>query len=313
MALVTLIDKVTEVLDKEECIIGVFFDFSKAFDTVDHDILLQKLTLHGIQDIMLKWFKGYLSNRVQFVTYNGLKSMREKIKCGVPQGSILGPLLFLMYINDLCRVSEFFLPLLFVDDTNLFITGNDMEEMCAKLNGDLKNISEWLCCNKLSLNVSKTHYMVFSPRNKIINNIDVSINNTTIERVYDFSEFKLMLNFHGRNMWSIHVINCQIVGLILKARKKLHKAALVTLYYSFAYPYLIYCNLVWGNTYSTNLEKINRLQKKLVRIITNSPYRAHTAPLQLANRLLSVSEINSYIVGMFMYNSINGILSSTFF
>ena len=102
------------------------------------------------------------------------------------------------------------------------------------------------------------------------------------------------------------------MGIILKARKKLHKAALVTLYYSFAYPYLIYCNLVWGNTYSTNLEKINRLQKKLVRIITNSPYRAHTAPLLLANRLLSVAEINSYIVGIFMYNSINGILPSTF-
>ena len=137
MASVTLIDKVTEALDKGECIIGVFLDFSKAFDTVDHDILLQKLTLYGIQDIMLKWFKDYLSNRVQYVTYNGMKSMREKIKCGVPQGSILGPLLFLMYINDLCQVSEFCLPLLFADDTNLFITGNDMEEMCAKLNGDL--------------------------------------------------------------------------------------------------------------------------------------------------------------------------------
>ena len=100
------------------------------------------------------------------------------------------------------------------------------------------------------------------------------------------------------------------VGIILKARKKLHKAALVTLYHSFAYPYLIYCNLV--NTYSTSLEKINRLQKKLVRIITSSPYRAHTAPLLLANRLLSVTEINSYMVGIFMYNYINGILPTTF-
>ena len=105
MALVTLIDNVTEALDKGECIIGVFLDFSKAFDTVDHDILLQKLTLYGIQDIMLKWFKDYLSNRVQYVIYNGMKSMREKIKCGVLQRSILGPLLFFMYINDLCQVS----------------------------------------------------------------------------------------------------------------------------------------------------------------------------------------------------------------
>ena len=104
IALVTLIDKVTEALDKGECIIVVFLDISKAFHAVDHDILLHKPTLYGMQDIMLKWFKYYLSNRVQYVTYNGMKSIREKIKCGVPQGSILGPLLFFMYINDLCQL-----------------------------------------------------------------------------------------------------------------------------------------------------------------------------------------------------------------
>ena len=137
MALVTLIDKVTEALDKGECSIGVFRDFSKAFDTVEHSLLIQKLTLYGIQDIMLKRFKDYLSNRVQYVTYNGTKSMRVKINCGVSQGSKLGSLLFLMYIKDLCQMSEFCLPLLFAGDTNLLITGNDSEEMCAKLNGYL--------------------------------------------------------------------------------------------------------------------------------------------------------------------------------
>ena len=138
MALVTLIDKVTEALDTGECIIGVFLDFSKAFDTVDHDISLQKLTLYGIQDIMLKWFKDYLSNRVQYVTYNGMKSMRENQMWSSTRIDTWASLIFLIYINDLCQVSEFSLPLLFADDTNLFITGNHTEEMCAKLNGDLK-------------------------------------------------------------------------------------------------------------------------------------------------------------------------------
>ena len=242
-----------------------FLDFSKAFDTVDHGILLQKLELYGLQDITLKWCKDYLSNRIQYVTYNGIKSMTDIIKCGVPQGSILGPLLFLMYINYLSQVSEFCLPLLFADDTNLFITGNDTAEMCAKLNDDLKGISEWLCCNKLSLNVSKTHYMVFSPRSKTISNLDVRINNTAIERVYD-TKF-LGVQIDAQLSWKKNIeYTCnklsKSVGIILKAKKKLHKAALVTLYYSFAYPYLIYCNLVWGNTYSTNLEKLNILQKK---------------------------------------------------
>ena len=233
-------------------------------------ILLQKLTLYGIQDIMLKWFKDYLSNRVQYVTYNGMKSMREKIKCGVPQGSILGPLLYLMYINDLCQVSEFCLPLLFADDTNLFITGNDMEEMCAKLNGDLKNISEWLCCNKLSLDVSKTHYMVFSPRNKIIHNLHIRINDTTIERVYD-SKF-IGVQIDAQLSWKKHIEYTRnnlskSVRIILKARKKLHKAALVTLYYSFAYPYLIYCNLLWGTPIPPISKKSTVCRKNLLLLL----------------------------------------------
>ena len=185
----------------------------------------------------------------------------------VPQGSILGPFLFFMYINDLCQVSEFCLPLLFADDTNLFITGNDTTEMCAKLNDDLKSISEWLCWNKLSLNVSKTHYMVIPPRSRNISNLDVRIDNTAIERVYD-TKF-LGVQIDAQLSWKKHIeYTCiklsKSVGIILKARKKLHKAALVTLYYSFAYPYLIYCNRVWGNTYSTRLgKKLIVCRKKL--------------------------------------------------
>ena len=97
MALVTLIDKITEALDKGECIIGIFLDFSKAFDTFDHDMLLQKLELYGLQDITLEWFKDYFPNGIQNVIYNGIKSMTDIIKCMVPQGSILRPLFFYVY------------------------------------------------------------------------------------------------------------------------------------------------------------------------------------------------------------------------
>ena len=304
MALIFLIDKITEALDQGNCVIGIFIDFSKAFDTVDHKLLLQKMKLYGIQGTANQWFHDYLSNRYQYVTYNGVKSKQEIITCGVPQGSLLGPLLFLLYVNDLYLVTKASLPVLFADDTNIFITGKNSKEMCDKINEDLENIREWLCCNKLSLNILKTHYMVFTPRNKVVNDIDICINDVRIERVY-VTKF-LGIQIDSQLNWKKHIdYICKklskCVGIIAKARKKLYKSSLITLYYSFAYPYFIYCNHVWGNTFKTSLEKMVLVQKKLIRIITCSPYRAHTGPLLFANRIMTLSDINVYMTGIFMY------------
>ena len=153
--------------NRVQCVIGVFLDFSKAFDTVDHKIILQKLEMYGVNGASLKWFESYLSESTQYVTYNSVKYARERVNCGVPQGSILGPLLFLLYINDLSSVSEYCYSVLFADDTNVFISGENVNVLCSRLNEELEDIREWLCCNKLSLNVSKTHYMLFTPRKKL--------------------------------------------------------------------------------------------------------------------------------------------------
>ena len=184
MALIILIDKISEALENGDCVIGIFLDFSKAFDTVDHIILLQKMDLYGIQDNTISWFENYLSNRKQYVTYNGIKSQTEKINCGVPQGSILGPLLFLIYINDLSTVSEACMSILFADDTNMFFTGNHLKTMATVFNEELIRVQEWLHCNKLSLNVLKTHYIIFTSGNKCVNDVDIRINDAHIERLY---------------------------------------------------------------------------------------------------------------------------------
>ena len=175
-----MIDKLTQAIENGEYVIGVFLDFSKAFDTVHHEILLDKLYHYGVRGCAHKWFSSYLTDRQQFVTYSGMKSQNQVIKCGVPQGSILGPLLFLIYINDLATVCKNTFPILFADDSNLFISGRDSDLIMKTLNEELKEISIWLKANKLPLNIKKTHFMIFSSKNKAHTNVYINIDGESI-------------------------------------------------------------------------------------------------------------------------------------
>ena len=142
--------------------LGLFIDLSKAFDTVDHSILLKKLELYGITDRNHGWLKSYLSNRRQFVQINEKeKTSLETISCGVPQGSILGPLLFLLYVNDLKNASNILDPIMFANGTNLFFTHKDIRYLFQIVNQELENINQWFVSNKLSLNIKITKYSFF--------------------------------------------------------------------------------------------------------------------------------------------------------
>ena len=138
MALITLLDNLRNALDGGNCTVGIFLDFQKAFDTVNHKFLLGKLNCYGIRGIALDWFSSYLTNRSQTVIYNEHESEKKETLCGVPQGSILGPLLFLLYINDLPSVSSLIMPILFADDTNLFCNGPNLNELIEK-----KSMNNW--------------------------------------------------------------------------------------------------------------------------------------------------------------------------
>ena len=120
MAVTEMVDKIAEAIDSKKISLGIFIDLSKAFDTINHNILIQKLSFYGIRGLSLEWFKSYLSDRSQFVCYSNAKSTVQKITCGVPQGSILGPLLFLLYVNDISNISKILHFVLFADDTNYF-------------------------------------------------------------------------------------------------------------------------------------------------------------------------------------------------
>ena len=144
-------------MDSGKISIGVFLDLRKAFDTVDHCILLDKLYKYGIRGTPWNWFKSYLENRKQYVCYSDTLSATMLITHGVPHGSILGPLLFILYINDLANVSATLFSILFADDTTVLIKGTHINTMIATLDCELAKLTEWLNANKLSINVSKSY------------------------------------------------------------------------------------------------------------------------------------------------------------
>ena len=147
---------------------GVFVDLQKAFVTVNHTILLKKLEHYGVRGNVLNWFSSYLCNHKQYVSVNGATSDQLTIICGVSQGSVLGPLLFLIYINDLPTVSRFLSFCLFTDDTNIYFNSSDL----LTLQKVMKKVKKWLDANQLTLNIQKTNFVIFhSPQRKIEENL----------------------------------------------------------------------------------------------------------------------------------------------
>ena len=184
LALIDLYDKISAAIDRKEIAVGIFLDLSKAFDTVNHNILFDKLEHYGIRGLALDWVKSYFSNRLQYVQFNDHYSNSKNVLCGVPQGSILGPLFFLLYINDICNVSEIVNLILFADDTNIFLSHNDHNYLVNTLNVEINKLFDWFNINKLSLNLKKTKCMVFKARQRrYCPNIQLKIDDRCIDQV----------------------------------------------------------------------------------------------------------------------------------
>ena len=192
-----LVDKITSAIDEKKYTVGIFLDLSKAFDTVNHDILFDKLSFYGIRGLPLDWLKNYFLNRFQYVEYNGSSSFYNTIKCGVPQGSILGPLLFLIYINDICNASEFLEFILFADDTNLFLSHDDLSYLNTIINLELDKLSIWLQTNKLSVNTNKSNYFVFKSRQgRQPLDLNLKINKCNLNQVSEVVFLGVVLDEH---------------------------------------------------------------------------------------------------------------------
>ncbi len=269
--ILSLIDRIYKNMDANKLTGVVFLDLKKAFDTVDHNILLKKLKTFNIVDTSIQWFRNYLTNRYQSVKYRGHKSEKLLVATGVPQGSILGPLLFILYINDLGDYLTDSAVSLYADDTALYASSDSHVDLMLTLRLELSIINEWLAANKLTLNVGKTKYVIFGKKGQT-NTIDynLTINNQKIAKVDCMKYLGVHLDQHLTFDTHISITHGKAVGklgLLRRSREFLDEKSALTLYQSLLLPQLTYCDTVYETTTQANTSKLQKVQNSALRTI----------------------------------------------
>ena len=313
-AIIMLTEQIYECFNKLDgsfCL-NIFIDFQKCFDTINHTILINKLRLYGIDGLSLDLIQNYLTNRTQSVRIREAISSPLSIKIGLPQGSILGPLLFLFFINDLPNISNQFTPILFADDTTLSFHCANVDNANTLCNQELKKFFTWTQANRLSINLgkNKTYYIVHTyNRNIDMNSTTISLNNTILDNVNEGLFLGVTIDKELKYISHINNICKKIaksIGIMFKLKNlKMPNCVLKQVYYSLIYPYLNYNICSYAGTYDTHLYRLKILQKRAIRILSNAPFLAHTDILFQANKILKFDDIYKLNIGLVMYENRN--------
>ncbi|KAJ8047577.1 RNA-directed DNA polymerase from mobile element jockey [Holothuria leucospilota] len=318
-ALINFANKIIDAFENNKLSCGIFLDLSKAFDTLDHNILMYKLHHYGIRGIAYHWFNDYLSNRSQYVNISTVNSHMCSITTGVPQGSILGPLLFLIYINDLPSVSSRLKFTLYADDTNISYEHTDIDLLLHYLNSEMIKVTNWFATNKLLLNAKKSIAILFRPYQKRINFVG---NTAGILIQNNFVPFSDSANFLGVTIdphlnWIPHTENlCKKLSkgssIIFKLHNLLPIKILLTIYNSLILPLLSYCAIIWGNTADVHVNKLFVIQKRIFRAIDKKSPLEHTKPIFKKYNCLSLPDIIKHHISVFMFQSFHNLLPNSF-
>ena len=280
---------------------------SKAFDTLIHDILLNKLNFYGVRGVANRLIYSYLSERQQVVQFNDCISEMNSTKTGVPQGSVLRPLLFSIYINDLPNCSVVLKMIMYADDTTLYFDLNPgTPNFVNIINGELVKVSKWLSAKRLSLNVNKTKVMFFHSVRKTVAYPKLYIDNKEIERVDSFLFLGLQINHNLIRSISFKV--SKIAGILHKLKNEFPTSILKSIYNTLILPHLNYCVLCWGS--QTN--RIHLLHKRAIRNINNANYRAHSEPIFKSLNILKIDDIYYLSILKFYSKLINNNLPHYF-
>lgn len=308
-ATVDLVTKIKYNIDQKKIVLGLFIDLKKAFDTVSHSKLINKLRGIGVTGKALKMYESYLANRSQLVKINNSQSNHQPITYGIPQGSVLGPLLFLIYVNDMHEIGLHGQITLYADDTCLFYFGSSIHEMISQAQQDLDTLFEWLQSNLLTVNVQKTCYLIFKAKNKTLpQHSPLILNGTALQEKQD--EKYLGLRLDSNLNWHVQIDYIQsklssLAGSLRRVVRCFPRQVRVAIYNSLVKPHLTYLIEIWGTASKTKLNELQTLQNRIIKTLFHYPYLTPTVKVYSETKLMNIKQLYTYTTCLLIRKILN--------